>query len=979
MSRGRTLGAILVVALSIAGLSVTDAGAVESPHPAPAGGTRTLAQLATGTRVPIAAALGAADPRYWVRGLRADDPAGHLSMSFSSAGAEIRGGGTTVRLSPLAAGRGAPVARRNRVTYAGADVREWYANGPLGLEQGFTVEHPPAGSGHVILSQVVSGARLSQPRDGEVLLGRGLRYGGLRVTDATGRSMPAELGVSGHRLQIAIDAGGARYPLRVDPVVQEAELSPPTAGGAAGTGTAVAAAGDTIAVGDPQYDASGDRDQLGAVFVFEEHGGTWANATPDAVLTASDPNASAQLGFSVAMSGDTIVAGAIGRSSSPAEGAVYVFVKPSGGWANTTQTAELNASTGQAGDNLGQSVGISGNTVVAGVPYFGTTTPGDFGGTGAALVWVEPPTGWSSNLTQTAILTASDGATDDELGRSVAISGDTVVAGAPDRTISNADSLIEQGAAYVFTEPGSGWANMTQTAELDASGSGSYDRLGSSVAISGDTAAASAPGHTNPNGNGYTQQGAVDLFDLPATGTVQQTSQITAPGGGTQGEAFGSTIALAGTVLVASDHNAFYLFPALTAGENEELEPSDFSSNSYSPAGVAVDGGTAVVGGYNPFTGSPPGDAYVYPSGATPSAPAVTTDAASAVTSSSAALDATITAGGADTNYVYEYGTSAGSLGSTFPAVGRFGAGSGTSAIVQHTQTLTGLLAGTTYYYEACATNAVTGATPVCGRVQSFRTPGTAPPPPGASTAAATAVTGTTATLNGTVDPTGVVTTYVFEWGTSAGSLTNMTQVTDAGSGSTAVPVSAGLSGLAPSTTYYAALVATSAAGTTDGQTLNFTTAATSSSGSSGSGSSGSGSTGSGSPGSGSHPTSPTVSVGHATVRGTAASIQVTCQGTSNCPVTVSLSVPGTPVGQSRLVAGASATQKAKGTTKAVVIGSTKTTVGAGRHTTVKVSLNATGKHLEKAHPQLKAELTVSISGRQAASTTVTFHRPRAA
>jgi hypothetical protein len=587
-------------------------------------------------RSPIAAAVGAADRAYWVHGLRAANPAERLSMSFSARGAEIRRGGVDVRLSPIAAAHVVPVARRNRVTYYGAGVQEWYANGPLGLEQGFTIDRVPSGSGSVVISQAVTGARLSDARDGAVLLGHGLRYDDLLVTDASGRSLPATLSAVGDRLRIAIDAAGARYPLRVDPTVQEAELSPPSGTGPAAFGSSVAVAGDTIAVGDPQYDASGDDEAIGAVFVFEKHGSSWVDATPNAVLTASNGNAGAQLGGSVAISGNTIVAGAIGHASSPAEGSVYVFVKPATeGWQSTTQTAELNLGTGQAGDDVGESVGISGNTVVAGAPYFGTTTPGDFGGTGAAAVWVEPSTGWAGTLDQSAILTASDGATGDALGISVGISGDTVVAGAPDHTVPNGQSLEYQGAAYVFNEPVPGWENTTQTAELTGGNAGSNDHLGRAVAISGDSVAAGLPGHTNANGNGYVAQGAIDVFALPASGaTENDSSQIVLPGGGTQGEAFGSEVALAGTALLASANGAddFFVFPALNSGTYVSFYPSDFSTNNYYLGGAAVDGGTAVIGGTNPDTSTPPGNAYVYASEDTPSAPVVTTTAAADVT-----------------------------------------------------------------------------------------------------------------------------------------------------------------------------------------------------------------------------------------------------------------------------------------------------------------------------------------------------------
>ena len=83
---------------------------------------------------------------------------------------------------------------------------------------------------------------------------------------------------------------------------------------------------------------------------------------------------------------------------------------------------------------------------------------------GAAYVFTEPASGWAS-MTQTAKLTASDGAAGDQFGCAVSISGNTVVVGADNATVG-ADS--QQGAAYVFTEPVSGWSSMTQTAKLVA-------------------------------------------------------------------------------------------------------------------------------------------------------------------------------------------------------------------------------------------------------------------------------------------------------------------------------------------------------------------------------------------------------------------------------------------------------------------------------------------------------------------------------
>jgi hypothetical protein len=312
--------------------------------------------------------------------------------------------------------------------------------------------------------------------------------------------------------------------------------------------------------------------------------------------------------------------------------------------------------------------------------------------------------------------------------------------------VPNRSDLFSQGAAYGFDEPAVGWANMTQTAELTASDGGSDDRLGNSVAIAGDKVVAGAPGHTNPNGSSsYAHQGAVYVLGLPATGTVQQTSVVTAPSGGGNGDELGEAVGLAGTTLVANevDNGDAYEFPGL-AGPSNQLTPSDAGTKGYTvPGAVAVDGATAVLGDYNPYSSSPPGNAYVFASGGSAAIPTVSTTAATALTTSSAALNATITAGGSDTNYVFRYGTRATSLSSTLPAVGQFGAGSGATPIAQHAQPLTGLSQNTTYYYKACAANVATGSSPVCGAVQSFRTNSASSPPPHASAGKAS-VSGTT-------------------------------------------------------------------------------------------------------------------------------------------------------------------------------------------------------------------------------------------
>jgi hypothetical protein len=193
------------------------------------------------------------------------------------------------------------------------------------------------------------------------------------------------------------------------------------------------------------------------------------------------------------------------------------------------------------------------------------------------------------------------------------------------------------------------------------------------------------------------------------------------------------------------------------------------------------------------------------------SPPGVVTGAASNIGPTSATVAGTVNPQGLATTYQFEYGKTT-SYGSKTASKS---AGSGTSAVAV-TSTISSLSPGTTYHYRIVATS--TAGTSK-GADHSFTTT----PPPTVVTGAASNVGPTSAMVAGTVNPQGLATTYLFEYGktTKYGS---KTASKTAGSGTSSVVVSTTISSLSPGTTYHYRIVATSTAGTSKGADHSFTT-----------------------------------------------------------------------------------------------------------------------------------------------------------
>ena len=232
---------------------------------------------------------------------------------------------------------------------------------------------------------------------------------------------------------------------------------------------------------------------LGA-FVFEKPKTGWQDMSQTAFLyadTGGIHKVGVGFGSSTAISGDTVVIGANGCcvEGLSYKGSAFIFVRPTGGWQTTsTYNALLQGTDVTKDDEFGQSVGISGGTVVVGNPFSSNQA-------GAAYVFVEPTGGWTS-MTQTARLSASDGG--GWLGAAVAIEGDTIAVGSP------LNGTGQPGAVYMYHEPKNGWKSTSKFNTKLTGTRGFY--FGQAVSMSGGTVVA---------GFVDTQPSGADVFSSP--------------------------------------------------------------------------------------------------------------------------------------------------------------------------------------------------------------------------------------------------------------------------------------------------------------------------------------------------------------------------------------------------------------------------------------------------------------------------------
>jgi hypothetical protein len=312
---------------------------------------------------------------------------------------------------------------------------------------------------------------------------------------------------------------------RAFPIIERPQLTNPAGIGTVHLGNSAAVDGDGAALGIPFHDPTGINSGAGGVVVHHRNGdGTW---TLDGVLTTPGFGTGDSLGKSVAISGDTLVAGAPLRTPvSDRTGTAEVWRRDVGGvW---QFEAELVPPGALFGWESGNAVAIDGDTAV--VAAHGDAA--DVGLGGAVHVFVRSGSTWSFQQRLTEASPTASG----RFGGSVAIDGDTIVVG-------SFESTGRAGSVDVFHRSGTTWSRDGRIVALAGFAN---DTFGTSVSVSGGRIAVGAPNRgADGEGSAYVYLDEITSFPLDA---VIPSADPTQPADATA--RFGASVVLRGAVLV---------------------------------------------------------------------------------------------------------------------------------------------------------------------------------------------------------------------------------------------------------------------------------------------------------------------------------------------------------------------------------------------------------------------------------------------
>ncbi|UUX93317.1 PGF-pre-PGF domain-containing protein [Methanoplanus endosymbiosus] len=518
-----------------------------------------------------------------------------------------------------APGKGVPDADGRSLTFVYNGFSEWYKNHDEGIEHGMTVFSAPEGDGSLVAEFCVSGDLSISSSGGSIYLldseGPVYKYSGIEAWDSSGRALASSMTISGDKIIWEADDSDAVYPVTIDPMLTQVKIL--TASDKASGdlfGYSVSISDDVAVVGAKGADSGGN--SRGQAYIFYKDSGGADNWGQVKILTASDKSDIDEFGYSVSLSGDTVVVGArYAESGGLYRGQAYVFNKDSGGADNWGQVKILSASDKANSDQFGYSVSLSNDTVVIGAPY------ADSGGNdcGQAYVFYKD-SGGADNWGEVNILSASDKTNSDYFGYSVSLSNETAIVGA-----YYADSGgSARGQAYVFYKDSGGADNWGEVKILTASDRADADHFGNSVYVNNGTAIVGA----KDADSGISNSGKAYIF-YKDSGGVDNWGEVKILTASDKGYAnyFGSSVFIAnGTAIVGapdansggSDRGQVYLFSkdsggADNWGEVQVLAASDKANDNKFGSSVSASGETILIGALGAGSGGVNrGQAYVF-------------------------------------------------------------------------------------------------------------------------------------------------------------------------------------------------------------------------------------------------------------------------------------------------------------------------------------------------------------------------------
>jgi FG-GAP repeat protein len=596
MHRGAAFGWLIFAALSSA-LLFGIAGSWSAAHPL---GAPTPKLVPGQLQSVVQQAIGGSEKSFTVarRAGLLIAAGGGITSTFSESGVRVgvAGGTIDLRLSAvglagrLGAARVMPIAAGNVVRYERQDVVESYLNGPLGLEQTFVVAARPQGAERPLtLALSLGGSLVARQSGADVIFvsrsGRvELRYGGLNVVDATGRHQRAAVAVARGKLRIRVWDHNARYPLHIDPLIQQGPklTADDEAGtGRLGTSVALSSDGNTALVGGET-----DNNSVGAAWVFTRSGSTWTQQ--GSKLTANDETGPGNFGHSVTLSADGNTALIGGQADNNYFGAAWVFTRSGSIW--TQQGPKLLPDDAVGPQVLfGQDVSVSADGHTALV-----SGSRDNNYAGAAWVFTQTGAAWTQ---YGAKLTANDeSGSFVSFGYSATLSADGSTA-----LIGGNGDANNVGAAWIFTPAGSAWAQQgPKLTATDETGPGNF---GGSVALSSDGSTALIGGYGDDN-----NIGAAWAFTRSGASWTQQGSRLSANDETGQGS-FGSSIAVAGdgnTALIGGPGDngvtgAAWVFTRSSSAWAQQgaklTGGGEVGAGVFGIVAIAADGNTALIGG----------------------------------------------------------------------------------------------------------------------------------------------------------------------------------------------------------------------------------------------------------------------------------------------------------------------------------------------------------------------------------------------